>query len=167
MTRPPALVRPRTDDDLPACVRALAEVHAADRYPVDWPGDPAGWLTPDDLAQAWVAVDDDGRTVLGHVGLTRPDPHVTRLVGVSVSAVVSRLFVVPRARGRSVAAGLLAAARAAHPSDGPPLTLEVSSEGRAAIAFYERNGWRRVSSSRGDWLNAAGEPALLHHYVSP
>ncbi|MEV0144816.1 MULTISPECIES: GNAT family N-acetyltransferase [unclassified Nonomuraea] len=167
MTRRPALIRPRTADDLPACVRALEEVHAADRYPVDWPTDPAGWLTPDDLARAWVAVDDDGRTVLGHIGLARPDQHVTRLVGVPVSAVVSRLFVVPRARGRSVAADLLAAARAAHAADAPPLALEVSSEGRAAIAFYERTGWRRVASSRADWLNAAGEPALLHHYVNP
>ncbi|TMR30037.1 GNAT family N-acetyltransferase [Nonomuraea zeae] len=132
-----------------ACVEALAQVQAADRYPVDWPDDPAGWLTPGDGLRAWIAV--EAGAVLGHVALT-PDMEVTRL------------FVVPAARGRGLAALLLDAVRAAVPV---PLKLEVSSEGLAAIAFYERSGWRRVGSSRAGWLNAAGEPALVHHYVSP
>ncbi|MET7336606.1 GNAT family N-acetyltransferase [Nonomuraea sp. NPDC005650] len=142
-------IRDRTPDDLDACVKALAEVQAGDRYPVDWPRDPAGWLTPDGLIRAWTAV--EGEVVLGHVALTR-DMEVTRL------------FVTPAARGRGLAARLLDTVRAAVET---PLKLEVSSEGKAAIAFYERSGWRRVGSSRARWLNAAGEPALVHHYVSP
>ncbi|MEU7898723.1 GNAT family N-acetyltransferase [Nonomuraea sp. NPDC049152] len=142
-------IRPRTPGDLAACVEALAKVQAADRYPVDWPDDPGGWLTPDDLTEAWVAV--EAGAVLGHVGLTG-------------DAEVTRLFVTPAVRGRGLAARLLDTVRAAA---GTPLKLEVSSEGGAAIAFYERSGWRRVGSTRADWLNAAGEPALLHHYVSP
>ncbi|MGN9841152.1 N-acetyltransferase family protein [Nonomuraea sp. H19] len=142
-------IRPRTPDDLDACVKALAEVQASDRYPVDWPADPGRWLTPDGLAGAWIAV--EAGAVLGHVALTR-------------DAEVTRLFVAPGARGRGLAGQLLDTVRAAVRT---PLKLEVSSEGEAAIAFYERSGWRRVGSSRATWLNAAGEPALLHHYESP
>ncbi|TYB54412.1 GNAT family N-acetyltransferase [Nonomuraea sp. PA05] len=132
-----------------ACVEALAEVQAADRYPVHWPDDPGAWLTPDGMTGAWLAV--EAGVVLGHVALTR-------------DLEVSRLFVTPAARGRGVAERLLGTVRAATPL---PLKLEVSSEGPAAIRLYERSGWRRVGSSRAGWLNAAGEPALLHHYVSP
>lgn len=142
-------IRPRTPQDLPACVDALAQVQAADRYPVDWPDDPGGWLTPDDLAAAWIAVESGA--VVGHVGLTG-------------DAEIVRLFVTPAARGRGLAARLLETARAAAAG---PLKLQVSSEGEAAIAFYERAGWRRIGSDRAAWLNAAGEPALVHHYVSP
>ncbi|MEQ4715517.1 GNAT family N-acetyltransferase [Nonomuraea sp. B19D2] len=142
-------IRLRNRADMDACVEALAQVQAADRYPVDWPDDPGGWLTPADLTSAWIAIEADN--VLGHVGLTR-------------DAEIVRLFVTPAARGRGLAAQLLDSVRAAARG---PLKLRVSSEGEAAIAFYERSGWRRVGSSRADWVNAAGEPALLHHYVSP
>ncbi|MFB4278145.1 GNAT family N-acetyltransferase [Nonomuraea sp. MTCD27] len=141
-------IRRRTPEDEAACVAALAEVQRADRYPVDWPDDPWGWLAPAGLTSAWIAV-EAGR-VLGHVGLTRDGEIV-------------RLFVTPPARGRGLAARLLDAVRAAARG---PLKLEVSSEGEAAIAFYERSGWRRVGSSRAHWVNAAGEPALVHHYVT-
>ncbi|MGW2329133.1 hypothetical protein ACWC5C_25720 [Streptomyces sp. NPDC001700] len=69
---PAAQLRPRTDEDLAACVSALATVQRADRYPVHWPDDPQGWLTPADMLGAWVAA--EGPAVLGHVTLTRTDP---------------------------------------------------------------------------------------------
>ncbi|MGV9306663.1 GNAT family N-acetyltransferase [Nonomuraea sp. NPDC003727] len=142
-------IRDRTAADMDACIQTLSEVQAADRYPVDWPTDPGAWLTPERLLRAWIAV--EAEAVLGHVALSR-DMEVTRL------------FVAPTARGRGVAAQLLDFVRTAVRA---PLTLQVSSEGTAAIRFYERSGWRRVGSTRAAWLNAAGEPALLHHYVSP
>ncbi|WP_219601737.1 GNAT family N-acetyltransferase [Nonomuraea indica] len=142
-------IRLRTPDDMDACVEALAHVQAADRYPVRWPDDPRSWLTPTGLTSAWIAF--EAGTVLGHVGLTR-------------DAEITRLFVTPAARGRGLATRLLDTVRAAART---PLKLEVSSEGEAAIALYQRAGWRRVGSSRAGWTNAAGEPALLHHYVSP
>lgn len=156
------MIRRRTDDDLDACVRALAEVQAADGYPVEWPGDPRGWLAPGELVGAWVAVDDG---VIGHVGLAQVDalePAVAEAVGRPAGLAIARLFVTPRGRGRGLAGRLLDAVRAE--VDGP-LSLEVSDEGRAAIALYERAGWRRVASTRATWLNNAGEPALMHHYV--
>ncbi|MGP3959515.1 GNAT family N-acetyltransferase [Nonomuraea sp. 3N208] len=140
-------IRRRVPGDLDACVEALALVHAADRYPVNWPDDPAGWLCPGGLTRAWVAV--EAGTVVGHVG-------------VAGEVEVTRLFVVPAARGRGVAGRLLAAVRAAVPG---PLELEVSAGDRAAIALYERSGWRRVGSGRVGWLDAAGEPALVHRYA--
>ena len=35
--RPSLCVRPRADGDVEECVRVLAEVHARDGYPVNWP----------------------------------------------------------------------------------------------------------------------------------
>ncbi|WP_433359601.1 GNAT family N-acetyltransferase [Streptosporangium sp. CA-115845] len=142
-------IRGRTPADLDACIAALADVQTVDRYPVDWPNDPGGWLTPGDLAGAWVAV--EAEVVFGHVAVTR-------------GMEITRLFVTPAARGRGVAARLIGTVRAAVQT---PLKLEVSSEGEAAIRLYERIGWRRVGSTRATWLNTTGEPALLHHYASP
>ena len=59
-------IRPRSDADLAACVAALRLVHDADDYPMIWPADPVAWLTPPDLAAAWVAVLDDV-PLAGHV----------------------------------------------------------------------------------------------------
>ncbi|MGN9786496.1 N-acetyltransferase family protein [Nonomuraea sp. ZG12] len=156
------MIRLRTDADLDACVQALADVQATDRYPVNWPDDPRAWLTPDDLTAAWVAVADGA--VLGHVGLTRTGPEPAESLGVTLGGAVTRLFVTPPARRGGLAARLLDEVRVAA---GGPLVLEVSDEGGAAIAFYERHGWRRFASTRARWLNSAGEPALLHHYLSP
>ncbi|NUR87057.1 MAG: GNAT family N-acetyltransferase, partial [Nonomuraea sp.] len=100
--RLPVRLRPRTEGDLTACAEALAQVHAADRYPVDWPDDPAGWLTPSGLVRAWVAV-EEGR-VLGHAGLADAPGGVQE---------VTRLFVTPAARGRGFAALLLGTVREA------------------------------------------------------
>ena len=157
------MIRLRTPADLDACVKALAEVQAADRYPVDWPDDPHGWLTPGDLLRAWIALDEEG-AVVGHVGLAQVEPRVAELLGTPVRASVTRLFVTPSARRGGLAARLL---DTAHAAEGGRLTLEVSDEGTAAIAAYERYGWLRVATSRARWRNSAGEPALVHHYLSP
>lgn len=165
-------IRPRAAADLPGCVDALAAVQAADRYPVDWPADPVRWLTPSDLVRAWVAVEGSG--VVGHAGLSQLDaatlePAVAAALGEPVGPVgsITRLFVTPEGRGRGCAALLLDTVRKEAAALGLPLMLDVSDEGHAAIALYERAGWRRVASARARWLNKAGEPALVHYYVSP
>ncbi|WP_084464852.1 GNAT family N-acetyltransferase [Microtetraspora fusca] len=167
-----SLIRRRTVEDLPACVDALATVHASDRYPVDWPADPARWLTPSHLVEAWVAV--EGLDVVGHVGLSQLDaatlePSLIEALGMPAAPVASitRLFVTPRRRGRGQAAQLLEAACEEVANRGMSLMLDVSDDGYAAIALYESLGWRRVVTIRADWLNAAGERALVHYYVSP
>ncbi|WP_405734694.1 GNAT family N-acetyltransferase [Streptomyces sp. NBC_01537] len=150
-------VRPRRDDDMPACVEALSAVHRTDAYPVNWPADPGRWLTPDGLLEAWVAV--AGPEVFGHVAIT--------CAAAGQSASVARLFVTSQARRRGVAGALLDAARASAVARGLRLVLEVEDGGRAAIAFYERRGWRRVGTAESDWTTADGRTALMHTYAAP
>ncbi|WP_079314685.1 GNAT family N-acetyltransferase [Microbispora sp. GKU 823] len=166
------LIRSRTIKDLRACIDALATVHASDRYPVDWPADPGRWLTPSNLVQAWVAV--EGSDVVGHVGLSQLDaatlePPLARAIGTPAGPVgsITRLFVTPQWRGYGHATRLLDVVGKKAADLGIPLVLDVSDDGHAAIALYERAGWQRVASARAEWLNAAGENALLHYYMSP
>lgn len=160
-------IRRRRDDDLKACVEALATVHDADRYPAEWPADPGGWLTPDGMLGAWVAV--DGPDVLGHVALTRTDDVLAADVGLPPEelASVARLFATTAARRRGVASALLVAVTTSAASQGLRPVLEVEDGGGAAIALYERAGWRHAGSRPGDWTTADGRTALLHTYVAP
>lgn len=160
-------IRRRRDDDLKACVEALATVHDADRYPAEWPADPGGWLTPDGMLGAWVAVDGPG--VLGHVTLTRTDDVLAADVGLPPEelASVARLFATASARRRGVASALLATVTTAAADIGLRAALEVEDGGGAAIALYERAGWRHAGSRPGDWTTADGRTALLHTYVAP
>ncbi|MFD4942223.1 GNAT family N-acetyltransferase [Streptomyces sp. NPDC058239] len=160
-------IRRRRGDDMEACVDALATVHEADRYPVEWPADPGAWLTPHGLLDAWVAV--DGPTVLGHVALTRTEDVLAKETGLPAAdlASVARLFARSEARRRGVGGALLDMVTASAAADGVRLVLEVEDGGAAAIALYERAGWRYVGSRTDDWTTADGRPARLHAYVAP
>lgn len=139
-------VRRRATSDLDACVRVLAEVHESDGYPVDWPEDPAGWLAPAESPAAWVALLDG--VLVGHVCLSpaRPDDATPGLwsgrtgSGPEKTAVVGRLYVSPRARGRGIGALLPAGTvrdargRGLHP------VLDVVTSDRSAAALYECQG---------------------------
>ncbi|WNI26246.1 GNAT family N-acetyltransferase [Streptomyces sp. ITFR-16] len=160
-------IRRRRDADMKACLDALFTVYEEDRYPARWPADPAGWLTPDGLLAAWVAV--AGPDVLGHVALTRTDDVLAAGAGLPPDelASVSRLFARASARRRGVAQALLDVVADAAASDGRRLVLEVEDGGAAAVALYERAGWRRTGSRSGDWTTADGRTALLHTYLAP
>jgi GNAT superfamily N-acetyltransferase len=88
-------IRQRDEADVGTCVEALRAVHRASGYPANWPADPAQWLRPSHILQAWVATTDD-TPIAGHV-ILRQTPATER------SAEVSRLFVVPAARRQGVA----------------------------------------------------------------
>lgn len=160
-------IRRRRDADMNACLDALFTVYEEDRYPARWPADPAGWLTPDGLLDAWVA--REGPNVLGHVALTRTGDVLATEAGLPADqlASVSRLFASAPARRRGVARALLDAVTDAAASDGRRLVLEVEDGGAAAVALYERAGWRRTGSRSGDWTTADGRTALLHTYLAP
>ncbi|WP_399926937.1 GNAT family N-acetyltransferase [Streptomyces kanamyceticus] len=165
-------VRERAGErDLEACVRVLAQVHESDGYPVNWPSRPGDWLLGAATLGAWVA-ELDGR-VVGHVSLSRsaPDDAAPGLwsertgVGVEASAVVSRLYVAPTARGHGIGALLArravreARTRALHP------VLDVVSSDTAAIALYERLGWELLAVVEREW--DPGQRVALRCYAGP
>jgi len=152
------LIRERGTADLGRCVALLRVVHEADRYPLNWPDNPAQWLTPAALVVAWVA-ELPGGDIAGHVALQR------NAAG-RVGAEVSRLFVGPEARRRSVAATLLAHATSWAAEHGLPLTLTVTDEDRSgAVAFYEAAGWHHTATTTADWTAPDGRPVRLRHYA--
>jgi ribosomal protein S18 acetylase RimI-like enzyme len=159
------VIRERTDSDLASCLAALRTVHETDGYPSSWPQDPSSWLTPEGLVQAWVAAFDS--SVVGHIALGTIDPvespHFVTRQGENVE--IMRLFVVPNARGRGVAQKLLDTAVAFARAQGRCPVLEVTVDRRAAVALYERVGWRRIGSAPAGWVRASGERPLVHHYV--
>lgn len=165
-------LRRREPSDLDACVEVLAAVHAHDGYPVGWPDRPAEWLDPPALLAAWVA--DTGGRVTGHVGLARSGaadaaPGLwSRRTGVPVdrTAVVSRLYVSPGARGRGTGALLLArAVRDAHARSLHPV-LDVVASDTAATALYESLGWSRLATVEQRW-GPDGRAVSVHCYAAP
>jgi GNAT superfamily N-acetyltransferase len=151
------VVRPLVAGDLAECVRVLAEVHQRDGYPVHWPDRPDDWLARASGLGAWVA-ELDGR-LAGHVGLGRnresdlaptvwSDRHG---VAPERTAVVSRLFVAPQARGHGIGALLIGQAVAeARCRDLHPV-LDVVASDAAAVALYERLGWERMATVERRW----------------
>ncbi|WP_298445640.1 GNAT family N-acetyltransferase [Ferrimicrobium sp.] len=133
------MIVPRTPEHLPQCVEALAEVHAADGYPVVWPADPLVWLGGEDFLGAWVAIDE--ATVLGHVGLKRSLLDNGNQVGE-----VFRLFVIPRARGLGIGRALLSSGVSQLTSLGLLPMLRVVPESGDAASLYEHLGWRLLST---------------------
>jgi GNAT superfamily N-acetyltransferase len=144
----PVLIRERQPADLDRCVAALRAVHEADAYPLNWPADPAAWLTPPSMSVAWIA-ELPGGAIAGHVAVQDTE--------------LSRLFVTPEARRSSVATALVDRARSW--AGARKLTLVVT-EGRrsAAVAFYEAAGWRYTHSTDADWTAPDGSPVRLGHY---
>ena len=138
-------IRPRTDKDLVALSKVLAEVYELDGYPVEGVNDPLAWLALPNPIGAWTA-ELDGRPV-GHVALTEPtaDDEAPRLfarqIGPEPTAVLGRLFVAPAARGRGVAGQLATVAMRAATFAGRRAVLDVMQKDRLAIRLYERLGW--------------------------
>ncbi|MGV9315864.1 GNAT family N-acetyltransferase [Streptomyces sp. NPDC003691] len=168
---PQTVIRPRTDDDLPACVRALAEVHRHDGYPVNWPADPARWLSPPSLTAARVAV--RAGTPVAHITLCPPGPGdlAPALWAAATgtppdrTAVVSRLFTAPRSRGLGLAARLLTEATALSRTLGRHPVLDVVSTDRTAAALYERLGWHRLAATEQSW--SPGRTVTVVSYAAP
>lgn len=158
-----ARIRRRRATDLDGCVAGLAEVHAVDRYPMNWPADPHRWLREPHPARAWVAVDADA-AIVGHVAVHRlSDPPGGQRA--RPTAEVARLFVVPSARGLALGSALLDRARQWASRRATDLVLELATGGAAATALYERTGWRCVGTSTAPWTAPDGSPVSLRHYT--
>jgi GNAT superfamily N-acetyltransferase len=165
------MIRDRTAGDLDECVALLAAVHAADGFPMHWPGDPRRWLSPRGLRRAWVAIGAPAHGaasepavgtagIVGHV-VVRDDRFGA---GPSV-AELGRLFVHPAVRRQRVAVRLLDHAREWADREGLTLVLEVAAtDGSAAIELYEATGWQHTETILADWTGPAGEAVNLHRY---
>jgi GNAT superfamily N-acetyltransferase len=142
-------IRLRTDGDVDACVRMAEVVHERDGYPAYVATGLRDFLVTSDALEVWVA-EDDGQ-VIGHVALHgHTIPAVldiaSQAVGRPVSGlgVVARLLVDPEARQHGAGEALLEVATAKSWALGLWPILDVCSRFSAAIALYERQGWRRV-----------------------
>jgi GNAT superfamily N-acetyltransferase len=143
------LIRPRRDGDIAACADLVREVNALDRYPRFLPGDLRSFLALDGAYGAWVA-DLDG-DVAGHIALLPHGPRdVLEIAAGALGrpedqlAVVARLFVSPRARGKGAGRMLLGAAAAEAAACGLWPVLDVDKDLSQAIALYEGSGWVRA-----------------------
>ncbi|MFE4971054.1 GNAT family N-acetyltransferase [Kitasatospora sp. NPDC056651] len=165
------VARPRRADDLADCVRVLGDVHAADGYPAEWPDRPTAWLTPDGLLAAWVT-ERDGR-LAGHIGLARSAPGDLAPALWShhsggppeLTAVITRFYVAPTARGHLVGARLLSCAVAHARALGLHPVLDVLATDTAALALYRRLGWTHLGSDDRRW--ASGRTVTVHCFVAP
>lgn len=164
------MIRPRTVGDIEACVRLLDAVQRLDGYPVQQPDDRAGFLSVPDALGAWVA--EDAGEVVGHVVLReRTSPRVMALAvertGLEPDrlAVVGRLLVTPSSRRRGFGRDLLEAAVARAVGLGRWPVLDVVRDHVAAIALYERAGWRRLGEVSVTWNNGRGADEVV--YAAP
>ncbi|WP_371405067.1 N-acetyltransferase family protein [Kribbella sp. NBC_00662] len=149
----PVLIRERRDEDLAVCVELLREVHQQAGYPINWPTDPARWLSPDSALGYWVAVVDD--RVVGHVVLTAVRDH----------AEVERLFVDPTATGKGIGRQLLQHCVTTAAALNRELSLEVVDNRGPAVHLYRRAGWLETGRTPIDW---GGEHAFeLIRFTAP
>jgi GNAT superfamily N-acetyltransferase len=163
-------VRQRSERDLVACVEVLARVHEQDGYPTRWPSDAYGWLVPAGLVESWVADLNGG--VCGHIALVRGADDVQLREAVDTSnnelMAISRLFVDPAVRGKGMGELLLRTATSYAVGRRWGLMLDVVDDRRsAAIALYERLGWRMVGRREADWVTPEGVRPRLRLYVLP
>ncbi|MFJ9755880.1 GNAT family N-acetyltransferase [Streptomyces sp. NPDC101149] len=164
-------VRPRTGGDVERCVRVLADVHRCDGYPVNWPERPDEWLSQASVSAAWVA--EHGGRLVGHVSLSRGSegdlaPGLwSERSGVSkdLTAVVSRLFVAPQARGHGIGALLMGRAMEEARGRGLHPVLDVVASDTSAAALYERLDWELMATVEQRW--SPDRSVSIHCYTAP
>jgi GNAT superfamily N-acetyltransferase len=149
-------IRRRLRADLPTCAELLLNVHVDSGYPINWPRDPTGWLSPVGLCAAWVAL-QDGRLV-GHVCLvaSSESPGTVKL---------ERLFVALAARRQGVGRALITRATAEAGRRQQGLVLEVADTRDSAVSLYQRLGWRETGRTPIDWGNGVAE--FIVHFAAP
>jgi GNAT superfamily N-acetyltransferase len=160
------IVRDRQDEDLEACERLVEATHLHDRYPVYLGTSARSFFSHPGALGAWVAELDN--TVIGHIAL---HPATSKAVMTLACerlkitadqiAVVSRLQISPRQRGRGTGRRLLTTAVTQAQARHLQPVLDVDMNLTAAIALYERAGWQRIGVTDVDLPDGT----LLHEAV--
>ncbi|MFF3752349.1 GNAT family N-acetyltransferase [Streptomyces sp. NPDC002018] len=163
-------VRRRGEGDLGDCLQVLADVHKVDGYPVNWPERPADWLAGPAQLAAWVAELD--RQIVGHVALAPAGAHDvapalwSSRAGTAVAdtAVLSRLFVSPSARGHGIGGLLMSQATREARERGLHPVLDVVASDSAAAALYEQLGWSLLAVVDQRWT--PDQTVKVHCYAA-
>ena len=144
-------VRPRTDDDIDACVGLLHLLHDSDGYPAHWPDDPRRFVAHPKQLGAWV-IEEEGVPV-AHIALNaaahdQVAQPASEACGTPVEqlATVARLMVAPQVRRQGYGRILLAVAtREAHARGLRPI-LDTAEANAASSALYDAMGWTRAGA---------------------
>jgi GNAT superfamily N-acetyltransferase len=162
-------IRTRKPEDMAGCVTLLRTVHEVSGYPSAWPDDPGRWLTPASLAGGWVA-EADG-LITGHVALVQGvrAECLLRVTGRDADQLggIARLFVSPAVRRQGTARALLEVVTSAAWERGLQPVLDVVADGHAAIALYERSGWKLAGTAAATWTKPDGVSPMVRYYVGP
>ena len=155
----PVNTRVREPGDLDSCVSVLSRVHATSGYPTNWPTDPARWLTPSDLIEAWVAGTEE-TPVAGHAIVSKlPDDADGR-----PAVELGRLFVDPAARRQGIAQALIQQAKDWAADRDLDLMLWVTDHLSPARTLYANAGFTLVNSVLADWTTPDGGLVTIHRY---
>jgi ribosomal protein S18 acetylase RimI-like enzyme len=110
--------------------------------------------------------------ILGQVALHRRGPEAAiELAGEALGqprdqlGIIARLFVSPQARRAGIGQPLLSAAAQPAIARGLCPVLDVVTDHHAAIALYERSGWRRVGEVTSHFKNGYSLDEFV--YVGP
>jgi GNAT superfamily N-acetyltransferase len=168
-TRPAVTVRRRQDADAGVLVEALAELHLTDSYPMKARHANREWLYDPAFEASWVA-EAEG-SVVGHIAVIRgfSGPGVEEASGRAAGETlgITRFFVRPGGRGSGAASALLNVVDDYAAERRAALGLEVVEVNAAAVALYERRGWRLVGSEIAQWFGAEGPHPTVFFYVAP
>lgn len=155
----PVIIRPRQSEDLPVLEELLTNAQPHTGYPSTWPLSMSAreFIARDREVGAWVAVVDE--TVVGHVGVTHPDPedeltpHWVADTGLDVESLglIGALFIDHRLTSRGIGTTLLDHAVAQIRSHGWVPILDVLDEQATAKTIYHNRGWRPVAVAHPAW----------------
>ncbi|KAI3326075.1 acyl-CoA N-acyltransferase [Xylariaceae sp. AK1471] len=164
-----ASIRPRRDSDIPACVEILKAVYATNGFPVGGVDDALNELQTDD--QAWVATDNNGGAIIGHVALNKARESYVNVTlwrerhPEADVAVLARLFVHPEARKRGAATKLIRVVEEEARSKGLRLLILALVKDQDAIRLYRSLGWENFGTTVYRW--GEGNEMAGECFVSP
>ncbi|TKA28408.1 hypothetical protein B0A50_03875 [Salinomyces thailandicus] len=169
-------VRPRTPDDLDACVEVLQNVYNKDGYPVQGTANAHAFLTTPSTEAAWVAETETehAKTIIGHIAVNTADPSDPSAKlwrtqhpddGDEAIAILKRLFVHPEYRGKGVAVELVRAAELWVEDMGRKLVLFALMKDEGAMRLYRRCGWVEFGRAEFCWGEEERMEAVC--FVSP